>query len=388
MSDEQTSGDEPVERDSSAPAGSGDTSGDSADNRTGDSADSRTGDSTDGSTSGPAGSSSATGGGTPGVRRERFDSPGPAELEISVGSGRVRIDLVETTDPASGAVTVEVSADRAAAQPWSRGLGGLLDWIGSSMSGAPTGADSGDDQPPRGFEPIVGASWERSGDPAQAAVDATTVDWSDAGRRLVVRAPEDPTLGAVPLHVTVSAPAGSRPAVRTGAAPVELTGRSGWTAIRTGSGAARLPEVDGDVDVTTGSGGIDLGACTGRATLRAGTGAVEAGSLAGSSRIRTGSGDIRVGELAADLEVRTGSGDVVIADAVSGDVRVSTGSGGVRVGVHSGVAAELDLSTGSGRARSELDVRGDTPQTAPALKLSGRTGSGDVLVGRAAATAA
>lgn len=315
-----------------------------------------------------------------GPRRESWSCPGPAELEITVGGGRVHVDLVED----AAEVRVEVDADRTGA-PWASGLGGLLDWIGTSMSG---GTPAGGGRPGRGFDPIVGAPWERHGDPSGDAVEAVTIEWSESARRLVVRGPDEPALGAVPLLVTVRAPAGSRPAVRTGAAGVRLAGRAGWAAVRTGSGTARLDEVTGDADVTTGSGGIDLGSCGGRTQLRTGGGEIEVGSLAGPSRVRTGSGDVRLGEVTGDVEIRSGSGDVVLADVVRGDVRVSTGSGTVRVGVHSGVAAELDLSTGSGRARSELDVRHDTPPATPAVRVSGRTGSGEVLVTRAAAAAA
>ncbi|MBC3190843.1 DUF4097 family beta strand repeat protein [Pseudonocardia sp. C8] len=314
------------------------------------------------------------------TRSGRWASAGPAELEITIAGGRVRVDLVED----AAEVRVEVAADRGG-PPWSGGLGGLLDWIGTSMSGGPP---AGAGWSGRGFDPIVGAPWERSGDPSGDALATVTIDWSEPGRRLVVRSPEAPGLSGVPLVVTVSAPAGSRAAVRTGAAGVELAGRASWVAVRTGSGTARVAEVTGDADLTTGSGGIDLGSCGGRAQVRTGSGEVEIGSLGGPSRVRTGSGDIRLGQLTGDLEIRTGSGDVVLADAVSGDVTLTTGSGNVRVGVHSGVAAELDLSTGSGRARSELDVRHDPPAANAALRLSGRTGSGDVLVTRAAEAAA
>jgi hypothetical protein len=51
--------------------------------------------------------------------------------------------------------------------------------------------------------------------------------------------------------------------------------------------------------------------------------------------------------------------------------------------VHAGVVAELDLSSGSGRARSELDVQRTAPPREPGLRLRGRTASGDVLVTRA-----
>nr|WP_062401159.1 hypothetical protein [Pseudonocardia sp. AL041005-10] len=265
-----------------------------------------TGDTDSAGTGGAGGDHGSTGGtgpaGTP-SRSERFDCAGAAEIEVTTGAGRVRIDLVDGADE----VRAEVTADRSAA-PWSGGLGGLLDWIGSSMTGGSGVPRAGVGWSGRGFDPIVGAPWEATGDPSADAVDAVTVEWSASSRRLVVRGPDDPALGAVPLVVTVSAPAGSRPAVRTGAASVELTGRASWAAVRTGSGAARVAQVHGDADVTTGSGSIDLGTCSGRAHLRAGSGSVEAGSLGGASRIRTGSGDVRVGELTADLEVRSGRG--------------------------------------------------------------------------------
>ncbi|ANY08390.1 hypothetical protein AFB00_21280 [Pseudonocardia sp. HH130630-07] len=326
---------------------------------------------------GPGDTPDRSGAGEPGATRgERWDAAGPVELEITIGGGRVHVDLVEDAT----AVRVEVGADRGSS-PWSGGLGGLLDWIGTSMGGSPA---PGAGWSGRGFDPIVGAPWERAGDPSADAVDAVRIEWSESTRRLSVRGPEDPALGAVALLVTVSVPAGSRPAIRTGAAGVRVSGRAAWAAVRTGSGAARLAEVTGDTDVTTGSGSVEIGSCGGRAQLRTGSGGVEVGALGGPSRIRTGSGDVRIGELTGDLEVRSGSGDIVLADAVRGDVRVSTGSGAVRVGVHSGVAAELDLSTGSGRARSELDLRHDAVPAGPAVRLSGRTNSGDVLVTRAA----
>jgi len=323
------------------------------------------GDRTTGPVFGPAGS-----------REERWDCEGPAEIEVTIGGGRVEIDL---SGPGSG-VSVQVRAESGGAAPWQAGLGGLLDWLGSMSGGSvPHGAGGSG----RGFDPIVGAPWERSGDPSTAAVDATTVTWSESARRLVVRGPETPGLSGVPLVVTVSAPRGSRLAARTGAADVAVRGQTRWAAVRTGSGAARLQEIDGDVDVTTGSGGIDLGAVAGRARLRAGSGVVDVASLAGPSQVRTGSGDVRVGEVTADLEVRTGSGDVVLADAVSGALRLTTGSGAIRAGVHAGVGAELDLSTGSGRARSDLDVGGVAPEAPTPLRIGGRTGSGDIWITRA-----
>jgi hypothetical protein len=52
----------------------------------------------------------------------------------------------------------------------------------------------------------------------------------------------------------------------------------------------------------------------------------------------------------------------------------------LRVGIHPGVMAELDVSSGSGRARSDLPVGGPPAEGATALRVRARTGSGDALV--------
>ena len=49
--------------------------------------------------------------------------------------------------------------------------------------------------------------------------------------------------------------------------------------------------------------------------------------------------------------------------------------------------AARDLSSGPGRARSELDLQRAAPPREPVLWLRGRTASGDVLVTRATAPA-
>jgi hypothetical protein len=299
------------------------------------------------------------------VRQQSWDVDGPAELELTVDVGRIRVHLDEQIgDGEAQEVRVEVRHDPTAGGGWSQGLTGILSWLGNA-----TGIGGGE-----------GTAEEL----ASAAVSAAEISWSESGRRLVVRSSQELPLRVVPLAITVSAPVGSRLAARTGAGDVRVTGRAGWAGVRTGTGIVSLAAVDGDVDVTTGAGDVEIGPVSGRARLRTGSGSVSVASTSGQTEVKTGSGDISVGEVAADLGVRTGSGDVAIADARSGQLHVTTGSGGLRLGVHPGVRAELDLSSGSGRARSELDVSSVAPATPAALRVRGRTGSGDVLVTRAA----
>lgn len=318
------------------------------------------------------------------VRQESRTVDGPVDLDLTVDVGRVDVHLEEratgagggsesdgsagSTEPTGRQVRVEVRHDLAATGGWAQRLGEVASWLGAVGSGPDAVPDPG----------AGGAD----------AVRAAEISWSDGEPlALTVRSSTELPLRMVPLVVTVWAPAGSRVAARTGAGDVALQGRAGRATVRTGAGTARAGDVDGEADVTTGSGEVTLGAVTGRARIRTGSGAVRVAALRGTTDVKAGSGDVTLGEVAADVGVRTGTGAVQVADARAGRLELTSGSGGLRIGVHTGVVAELDLSSGSGRARSELDVQHTAPPREPGLRLRGRTASGDVLVTRAAAPA-
>ncbi len=103
--------------------------------------------------------------------------------------------------------------------------------------------------------------------------------------------------------------------------------------------------------------------------VETGSGDVSASGLSAPLTLTTGSGDVDVEGATGGLSTRTGSGDIAV-DEVGGDVRARTGSGSVRA---SGMASDaVEVTTGSG------DVR--LAATAPPQQLTGRSGSGDVVV--------
>jgi hypothetical protein len=313
----------------------------------------------DGAGDGPADGSDAL------VRRQSWTVTGTAELEIAIDVGRIDLHLDdELPAGGSGEVRVEVRHDPAAGGGWAQGITGILNWLGTATGGP-------------GTDP---------GTLASDAVRSAEITWSEPARRLVVRSSTELPLRVVPLAVTVHAPAGSRLAARTGAGDVRVTGRASWAAVRTGSGGVSVATVDGDADVTTGSGDIDLGDIGGRAQVRTGSGGIRLSGAAGATEIKTGSGDVVLGTVSGDLGVRTGSGEVRISDARAGRYELTSGSGDLQIAVHPGVAAQLDLSSGSGKARSDLEVGAVAPEQSAPLQVRGRTGSGDVLVTRAAVT--
>lgn len=354
---------------------------------------------------GDGGDSTPTGEGTDRtVRSGSWTCEGAAELELSIDRGLLDLTLVEDAT----SVEVEVRAEPMPEGSRNQGLSGLFSWL-SDAGGQKSfrfnrGFTFGDmklgdmklgdlglgDLGLGNFPAAVPGDGRDDGplDPdelREKAVEAAEISWSEGTRRLVVRSPEETPLRLVPLVVTVHAPAGSRLELRAGSGDVRVRGRAGDTAAKTGSGDVQLDTVDGDAHVTTGSGQVDAGEVTGRTRAKTGSGDLSLATLGGPAEVKVGSGTVRLGGVRGDLRARAGSGDVTIADAESGRLDLTTGSGDLRVGVHAGVTAELDISSGSGRVRSELDVAERAPQAAPAVVVRGRTGSGDVLVTRATA---
>jgi hypothetical protein len=286
------------------------------------------------------------------VRQQSFEHEGPAEVDIATGPGRIDVRLVD--EPG---VHVEVRHDPSGASPFAVGVSNLMSWIGSQF----------------GEE-----SEEERANPAAEAVRQTRIDFSSG--RLVVRAPKDMQLRNVAVAVSVRAPLGSHVTAKSGSGDLTVSGAAGRLELTTGSGRISADEAAGSARVDTGSGVVRLGPMAAGVRAKTGSGDVEVTAVGGVSTVVTGSGDVWLGGVSNDVLARTGSGNVTIADASAGQLELHTGSGAIRVGIRAGNKAEVDLSSGSGEARSELDLSATPPDSAPGLRIRGRTGSGSALV--------
>jgi DUF4097 and DUF4098 domain-containing protein YvlB len=214
--------------------------------------------------------------------------------------------------------------------------------------------------------------------PAEA-IRQTRIDLT-AGR-LVVHTPKTLPLRTVPVAITVHAPAGSHVTAHSGSATVTVTGAAGRLELETRSGDINAERADGVANINTGSGAVRLGPMLAGLRARTGTGDLEVTSVGGPTSLFTGSGDVWLGAVSGDVMARTGSGDLTVADAASGQVELQTGSGAIRVGVRAGSAAEIDLTSATGEARSELTLSDQQPTSdKPSLRIHGRTGSGAAVV--------
>lgn len=303
------------------------------------------------------------------VRTQDFDTPHPIELDISNSVGPIEIELTDT------ALThVEVRHDpEFGPLDWRSGLTGLLSWVSEQFgeSGTKTTAGGlGEQSKGRGpREPIA------------EAVRQTRIDLT--GNRLAVHTPSTGPLRTVPLSIIVRAPEDSHIGVRTGTGGVESSGPAHRVQIQSGSGSVSVDRARGSAAIRTGSGALRVGTIEAGVQARSGSGDVEVAVVDAPSSVVTGSGNAWLGAVSADVLVRSGSGAVTIADAADGQTELISGSGALRVSVRQGVAAEVDLTSSTGTAASDLPVADKPPAAEPTLRIFGRTGSGDAVLATA-----
>jgi DUF4097 and DUF4098 domain-containing protein YvlB len=186
---------------------------------------------------------------------------------------------------------------------------------------------------------------------------------------------------AVDAEITI--PSGTALDLTTYTADITVRGRSGGADVTTGSAAIALGHVDGDVRLRGGRSNCRIDRVTGSAVARSGAGSVSFGEVGGSVHADFGSGDVEIGTARGSVRSRSGSGNARF-DAVYGDVDFATGAGQVSIGLPSGVAAQLDVQTGSGEVVSELPIDDRRTGTGTSIKVRARIGSGDVRLFRAA----
>jgi hypothetical protein len=193
------------------------------------------------------------------------------------------------------------------------------------------------------------------------------------------------------LDIVVRLPAGSTVDVSTASASVTTRGVLAGAELSTASGAVAVEQATGDVSVQSASGAIRLGTVGGETRLRTASGSMRVATATGPCRASTASGSLDVGWAGHDVDAKSASGSVTVRDAVRGRIAVDATSGNVTIGVRKGTLVWLDLTSVSGRTRSDLtpdspDEAADTPSGAP-LEVRVRTVSGNITVAPSAASA-
>ena len=225
-------------------------------------------------------------------------------------------------------------------------------------------------------------------DAAEELLDGVQIDVRPGGSgspaRLRVTVPERRLLRTPAFAVRVISPPGAAARIAVASADVEITGRFGELEV-TGASADLAVEQGTDVHLRTASGNARVGTVDGRGSIGSASGDVRVGSAHGPLKLRTASGDVSVERTSDDVSISTASGDVSVGVATGGVVQAKTVSGDVTVGVAPGLRVWLDLSSVSGRMRSELDGDGPAGDGPAGLTLALRSVSGDMRIHRSAA---
>jgi DUF4097 and DUF4098 domain-containing protein YvlB len=195
------------------------------------------------------------------------------------------------------------------------------------------------------------------------------------------------------LDLTIKAPAGSDCQAHTAAADVSLIGQLGEVGLNTASGDVTVASASGAATVQTASGDIFVDRADADVRISTASGDVQVGRARGELRINAVSGDLEIGDVAGQIDARTVSGDIAVRELSGGHAELGTTSGDMRIMVKPGLGVYLDLSSLSGKVRSDLDESGsDGPdeggQDATAnVELRCRTVSGNVRISKSLAAA-
>lgn len=226
----------------------------------------------------------------------------------------------------------------------------------------------------------------KSGRNAEDLVSEVRVSFSDG--RLEIIQPKSTSFlrGHAGLDLTVRAPAGSRCTVRTASADVACVGDLTELEAKTASGDVTAASVSGALQVTTASGDVWLEKTGAGVRAQTASGDIRLRVAAGDVSLNTASGDIHVGAASASVDAHTASGDVHISSVTTGYAEVKTVSGDTTIGVAPGAGVYLDLSSLTGRIKSQLEETGENNDVQ--LRVNCRSVSGDIRITRSSAAAA
>jgi hypothetical protein len=149
------------------------------------------------------------------------------------------------------------------------------------------------------------------------------------------------------------------------------------------TGHITVDAVAGDAEVATGTGHVHIGEIGGAAVVKNSNGNTEIGTVTGQLRVRAANGAITVERADAAVDAKSSNGAIRIGKVARDSVALQTASGDLEIGVAAGTAAWLDLKTGHGRVRNELDGTAQGPERSEeTVEVRAHTSFGDITVRR------
>jgi DUF4097 and DUF4098 domain-containing protein YvlB len=179
-----------------------------------------------------------------------------------------------------------------------------------------------------------------------------------------------PRTSGVSIDYSIEVPANTELHSVAGSGDVVVRGIGGPATFTSGSGDITASAIGNDVQALAGSGDVKISSVQGQVQVTTGSGDIEVHSAKGAVRIHTGSGDVQMDDCNGEAVADTGSGDVQVSGAHA-DLRVHTSSGGITVDGNPGASNYWDFQASSG------DVSLHVPANA-SFRLYAHSSSGDI----------
>lgn len=190
------------------------------------------------------------------------------------------------------------------------------------------------------------------------------------------------------VRVDIALPTGSRLNLSSASADIDADGVYSDCRCASASGAVRVATVTGNIKADSASGDVWIGDVAGNAQIATASGDASIDRIDGDVKFQAASGSLAVGILRGHVKHQTASGSVTVGVGVSGALSAQTGSGEVEVGIPEGTAARLELKTHSGTVDNGLEASDGPVDGDETFMVHARTGSGDISIRRAVASAA
>lgn len=175
------------------------------------------------------------------------------------------------------------------------------------------------------------------------------------------------------IDYRIEVPAATELHCGTGSGDVEVQGIQGPATFTSGSGTIHASSIGSDVQARAGSGDMSLSDIQGQVQAGTGSGKITVHGAKGAVRLHSGSGNLEISSPNDAVEAETGSGSIIVNDAHA-DLRIHTGSGNVQIDGNPAESSYWDLHASSGDVT--LHVPGDA-----SFRLYAHTGSGDIDAG-------
>ncbi|MEJ7633634.1 DUF4097 family beta strand repeat-containing protein [Aeromicrobium sp.] len=204
------------------------------------------------------------------------------------------------------------------------------------------------------------------------------------------------------VDIAIALPAGSDLAADLAMGRLDVEGPLGSCRVKTALGNVRLDRVGalqvntsygdilvdtiaGDADLTTGSGALRITRIEGDAVIKNSNGDTRIGDVVGALQVKSANGGITVTRARDSVSAKTAYGNVRVAEVERGSAALETAYGDVEIGIRSGTAAWLDVSSKVGTVRSSLETAESPAESDRTVEVRARTSYGDISIHRSPA---